>query len=358
MSFLDGLRIIVGLELRQRVRGVAWYVLLGIFVLLVAIVTVLVGVVARSSYLGESDTGCWLYSLIIYFVLLLGTLIAPALSGNAVNGERESGTLATMQVTLVSSAQIVLGKFVAAWIATLAFLVASTPFLLISSAFGGLAPVTVLASLLVLALELGVIAAIGVGLSAILSRPLFSIVVSYLAVAALSLGTLIAFGLGGVAVQSEVRSTTISPVYDGSDGSDGSYDEKQTFTCGPPTTTTYSTPRFDLFWPILSANPYVVLADVTPGQFDSDGNPQDLFTTIGSGVRSTQIAPELSRQYDYCTDSGSRQYKTSEEIYASTVPSWFVGLALHLVLAAGALAWGIARTKTPARKLAAGSRVA
>jgi len=355
MSFFSGLRVIVGLELRQRVRGVAWYVLLGIFVLLVAIVTLLVGVVARSSYMGESDTGGWLYSLIIYFVLLLGTLIAPALSGNAVNGERDSGTLATMQVTLVSSTQIVLGKFVASWIATLAFLVASIPFLLISSAFGGLAPITVLLSVLALALELGVIAAIGVGLSAILARPLFSIVVSYLAVAALSLGTLIAFGLGGIAVQSEVRATTISPVYS---STDGSYDESNTFTCGPPTTSTYSTPRFDLFWPILSANPYVVLADITPGQFDSNGNAQDLFTAIGSGVRTAQIAPDLSPEYNYCSDTGYSMSKTSEEIYASTVPSWFVGLTLHLVLAAGALAWAIARTKTPARKLAVGSRVA
>jgi ABC-type transport system involved in multi-copper enzyme maturation permease subunit len=355
MSFFSGLRVIVGLELRQRVRGVSWYVLLGIFVLLVGLVTLLVGVVARSSYMGSSETGGWLYSLIIYFVLLLGTLIAPALSGNAVNGERDSGTLATMQVTLVSSTQIVLGKFVASWIATLAFLVASTPFLLISSAFGGLAPVTVLLSLLALALELGVITALGVGLSAILTRPLFSIVVSYLAVAALSLGTLIAFGLGGIAVQSEVRSTTISPVYS---SSDGSYGESDTFTCGPPSTSTYSTPRFDIFWPILSMNPYVVLADITPGQFDVNGNPQDLFTAIGTGVRSAQIAPDLSPEYDYCSQRGYSTSKTSEEVYASTVPSWFVGLALHLVLAAGALSWGIARTKTPARRLASGSRVA
>ena len=347
MKLWAGVGVIIGLELRQRVRGVAWYVLLGVFVVLIGIVTVLVGL-ATASFGGE-DSGGWLYSLIIYFVLMLGTLIAPALSGNAINGEREAGTLATIQVTLVSAAQIVLGKFLAAWIATLAFLVASSPFLVVAAALGGLSVGTVLVSLLVLAVELGVIAAIGVGLSAILGRPLFSIVVSYLAVAALSLGTLIAFGLGGVAIQSEVRATTVQSIYE--DGNDS-------YTCGPPTVSTYSAPRFDLFWPILSANPYVVLADATPPQFSEYGSPTDLFTGVASLVRAVQVPPDLSPEFDYCSSATFEPGPTQEETYAKTVPSWFVGLLLHLVLAAGALSWGIARTKTPARKLAVGSRVA
>ena len=41
LDFATGLWLITSLELRQRVRGVGWYVLLGIFILLVAVVTVL-----------------------------------------------------------------------------------------------------------------------------------------------------------------------------------------------------------------------------------------------------------------------------------------------------------------------------
>ncbi|CAH0247030.1 hypothetical protein SRABI128_02822 [Microbacterium sp. Bi128] len=41
-----------------------------------------------------------------------------------------------------------------------------------------------------------------------------------------------------------------------------------------------------------------------------------------------------------------------------TVPSWFVGLFLQLLLAGGLLAWGIARTRTPARRLPPGTRIA
>ena len=70
-------------------------------------------------------------------------------------------------------------------------------------------PDTIVVSVLVLALELGVIAAIGVGFSGLLGKPLFSIVVTYLAVAALSIGSLIGFGLASLADQSEARVTYI-----------------------------------------------------------------------------------------------------------------------------------------------------
>jgi hypothetical protein len=43
---------------------------------------------------------------------------------------------------------------------------------------------------------------------------------------------------------------------------------------------------------------------------------------------------------------------------SSTVPSWFVGLGLHLLLAAAILAGAWRALLTPARKLPRGSRVA
>ena len=150
-----------------------------------------------------------MFSTIVFFVLLLGTLVSPALSGNAINGERDAGTLATTQVTLITTAQLVIGKWLAAWLTALAFLAASLPFLLFAIVLGQVSAATIAISVLVLALELGVIAAIGVGLSGVLTRPLFSVVVTYLVVAALSIGTLIAFGLGGAAIQTTVRQTYI-----------------------------------------------------------------------------------------------------------------------------------------------------
>ena len=56
----------------------------------------------------------------------------------------------------------------------------------------GVGVLTVLCSLAVLVIEVGVIAAIGVGLSGILAKPLFSVAVTYLTVAALVLGPALA----------------------------------------------------------------------------------------------------------------------------------------------------------------------
>jgi ABC-2 type transport system permease protein len=346
-DFFSGVGTVISLELRQRVRGVAWYVLLGVFVALIALVTLLITIAFRG--FGGEGSGGTVYSTIIYFVLLLGTLVAPALSGNAINGDRDSGTLATTQVTLIGTWQLVLGKFVAAWVTALAFLVAALPFIVFSALLGGLSPLTVLVSALVLAFELGFVAAIGVALSGIITRPLFSIVTTYLLVATLSIGTLIAFGLGGVVIQTD-RTTTSTYGID--------YNARgEAIRCSEPTTSTYPTPRFDLFWGVLVANPYVLLADSVPTTFNEAGSPEDLFGYIKAGVRSAQI-PIVDTVYDECSDSPENAYKTPEEIIDSTVPGWFVGALIHLVLGGGALVWAKRRTDTPAGRLPRGSRVA
>jgi ABC-2 type transport system permease protein len=347
--FFSGVWIVLTLELRQRVRGVAWYVLLGVFVAVLAVVTILL-TVAFTGYNSIDDAaGAAIYSTIIYFVLLLGTLVAPALSGNAINGDRDAGTLATTQVTLITTWQLVIGKFLAAWVTALAFLAASLPFIAYASLIGGLEPLTGLVSTLVLAFELGVVAAIGVGLSGIITRPLFSIVTTYLMVAALSIGSLIAFGLGGLAVQTTVTNTSTY-------GTDYSA-SGEALSCGPAQVYESQAPRFDLFWGLLVANPYVLLADAVPTTYNDAGYTEDLFGAIKFGVRASQIPPQ-DTVYDECAGTGYEDPKTPEQVIASTVPGWFVGMAIHLLLAAGALFWAWRRTDTPAGRLPKGSRVA
>ena len=360
-AFFPGLWLIVGLELRQRVRGAAWYVLIGIFAVVLLAVTVLFTWFAVTT--PGVDSGGQLYSVIMYIVLLLSTLMTPALSGSAINGDRDTGTLATTQVTLITTGQLVLGKFLASWVSALAFLAVSLPFIIVAVTLGGLSPLTIVTSALILVAELGIFAAIGVGLSGLVNRPLFSVVVSYLTIAALCAGTLISFGLLTLVTRSEVvvTETNVSQ----SSGDPSTTDPSQ-IVCDPPTTYTYQVPRYDYYWWMLAANPYVVVADATPGSFSKAGTPSDLFTIIATGVRTAQHAPPLAETNDYCaqvkaeangnrpTDSGP----TPKEIYDSSVPSWFVGLAMHVLLAGALLAGAWARTRTPARRLSKGSRIA
>ncbi|HWM16429.1 MAG TPA: ABC transporter permease [Microbacterium sp.] len=370
---------LIRLELTQRIRSVSWYVLLGVFFVLLMIVTALAFAVFPSSPQNSfgQPTGTGVYSIVVFFVLLLAVLVSPTLSGNAINGDRDAATLAPVQVTLATTGEILLGKFLAAWITGLAFIAVAIPFLLVAMAAGGVPPATLLVSLLILIIEIGVVAGIGVGLSGILARPLFSVAVTYLVVSALVVGTLIAFGLGGAAVTSETVHHYRSLEYDQSQELPQVPSECMTaapgqteplpqctiapiepeYTCGPWQTSTSSVPRFDRVWWILAANPFVVLADATPTTF-RDGYPVDLFGQLKSGIRYAQQPPALESTWDDCDRDVTPNSPTAEEIIESSTPSWFVGLAIQLALAAGLLWWGWARTRTPARRLPPGTRIA
>ena len=113
-----------------------------------------------------------------------------------------------------------------------------------------------------LAVELGVVAAIGVGLSGILRRPLFSIVVTYLVVALLSVGTLIGFAPRRSS-PCKTRVTVAVLYYDSETG------ECLDVSDGPGYE--MSVPRFDRVWWLLAANPYVVVADAVPTHYDANG---------------------------------------------------------------------------------------
>lgn len=356
IATLRGIGQIAALELRQRVRGVAWYVLLGVFALLTLAVTAVTTVAV--SY--TDDPGSALYSVVVYVVLLLATLVTPALAGGAINGDREAGTLATTQVTLVSGPQIVLGKFVAAWVSSLAFLAVAVPFILYSFALSAVSPATVVVTLLVLVAELAVLSAVGVGLSGIVRRPLFSVVATYLVVAFLGVGTLIAFSLGGLATQS--AATQVSRNVDWANvPADAEYDPATGLPkgaeCDVVSEYEYTVPRFDRVWWILAANPYVVLADAAAVEYDEYGNPVDVFGGIKYAVRSAQQAPDLEQVYDEC-DPETYEGIPPRDVIDSSTPSWFVGLLLHLALGVGLLLGAIAALRTPARTLAPGSRIA
>lgn len=361
--YLDTLGTIVLLELRQRIRSVAWVVLVSVVFVLVGVVTVLLWA-SLAAFGGDVAESAGVYSTVIYFVLLVGTLVTPAISGAAINGDRDAGTLATTQVTLASSSQIVIGKFLAAWTVALTFLAASLPALVFTLLAGGVRGDTLAASFGVLVLELGVVAAIGVGLSGLMTRPLFSVVTTYLVVAALSIGTLIAFTLGGLAFQSQQTQTYIGIDYSVGGEFDPVTGLPEEIVCLEPETYSSTVPRFDKVWGILAANPYVVLADAAPTTFDENGYPEDLFGQFALGVRGAQLAPDLELVTDECAaalagdPSSAYDVETPQQIFEQTIPSWFVGLIIHLVLATLALAGAITRTRTPAGSLPTGSRVA
>lgn len=358
--------LIALLELRQRLRSKTLWVLAIVWFVIIGVVTLAMWfILSLSSSTYEEDFDAYpLFSLIVYFVLLFGTLVAPAISAGSISSERLGGTLATTQVTLVSTWSILLGKALAAWATGLAFLVVAAPFVILSVALSTTSPLQLLSALGALALQIALFTAIGVGLSALVSSSLFAIVISYLMVALLSIGTLIAFGLavgvGTTYTEAEYRtfSDEYWEEYWACDTDDTECYESVPIDCVTQTMTHTEVPT-DKFWWLLAMNPYVVVADMVSVRVDEASYSGDLFTIVSYAVRSLQLEPTGPSDWSDCPASPPYQeWDSNEDPLEGTIPVWWIGLGLQMLMAGAALWGGYRRLHTPAGKLPKGSRVA
>ncbi|WP_135848761.1 ABC transporter permease [Serinibacter arcticus] len=341
-----GVRTVAVLEARQRIRSTRWKVALAIWFAMVGLVTAgIVAVLHRSSfgYVGydPSETiGRTVFGLVLLFVLFLGLLVSPTLTATTINGDRNAGTLAVLQASTLSSWDIAVGKLLASWGAALAFLVASLPFLLWGLAIGGTGVLAAIGAVLMLAVVLAVVCAIGLVVSSLVSRPAGSAVLTYVLVAALSVGTLIAFGLSAFFLSSTETVRVYGYDYSSSAASSDTcewYEDERTVVHTEWTA-----------W-LLGLNPFVMVADFTPSS--DDGSFSDPLSAISAGVRYAQAGQpdELDECYDGTQPDG--------EVPAGT-PYWPWSLAAYLVIGVGAVALTARRLAVPTATLARGMRIA
>lgn len=335
-------------EFRLRIRAGRWrWLLLAWFVVLLAftgLLTVTVGALGGS---GQSpDTGPIVFGGLMLFLLGLALLVVPALTAQSVNGDRERGTLATLQVTLLTPWEIALGKLASAWLTALVFVTVALPCVGWAVALGGVSLDRLLVTLAVVVVLLGVVCAFGLALSALLTRSTTSSVLSYLMVFAMTVGTLVAFGLSlGLTTETRTVQQRV-PVWDDPRGSgQGRPDwfETETFQM--------SEPRPDKVWWLLAPNPFVVLADAAPRSDDTASRFEsvDPLGAIGDGVREVRRPPP-PRIYN---DAALQPTPPNP-----TGPVWPWGLAANVALGVGAVALTASRLRTPAGRLPRGMRVA
>jgi ABC-2 type transport system permease protein len=201
----SGVRTVVVLELRQRVRSIRWIVVLVLWFLALLALTLLVrGAVHSSVSPIEGEPGvsrhqldeyaaASVFGIVVFLVLGLGGLVAPALTATSVNGDRSAGVLAALQTTLLTPAEIAVGKLLAAWVTAMALLAAALPVLGWAYLGGGTPATRLLTTLAVLAVTLLVVCAVGLGWSAVAARSSSSTVLTYLTVLFLGLGLPILF---------------------------------------------------------------------------------------------------------------------------------------------------------------------
>ena len=357
-----GIGLIAGLELRQRVRSTRWRWALVSVAALIAVVT---GLIVIATPDDEYSPGDLVFGLVVYFVLFVGLVISPTLSATAINGDVKEGTLAPLQATTLSAWDIVLGKLLASWLASLAILVVAVPFMGFAFLDSEAHPGAMLTVVLVLAFELLLVCALGLGWSALAARTSASAVLTYVTVAALVVILPILFVLLMLTMPSEHTSTHVyrDYPYGISDIDEERYpyiDESgERFRCQEDTWTS-TTYRTDRLWWLLAVNPYVIVADSAPTPEPPDDDSyyyaDGILDGIKMGVRELRLPPAVYE--DYCRPELSDEELYRREQRDALPPTWPWALGAHALLAGGAVYLAARRVAVPYGTLPAGTRVA
>ena len=358
-----GVATVARQEFRLRIRAGRWRWLLGIFfAVLLAFTVLLRGALTQLPPEELPFKGTILYGGLMLFVLGLALLVVPSLAAQSINGDRERGTLATLQVTRLSAGEIALGKFAAAWLTALVFLALTFPLVAYAMTQDGVPFARVLVVTLVLALLLGTVCAVSLWLSAVLSRTTTSGVLAYLVVFALTIGTIMVFGL-----VSAVTAETVTETFDNDCPPPPAGVTPEEFGCiDGPQTYTSSRLRTDRTWFLLAPNPFVVLADAAPqlperrpvptpqdpfGDGSISARDLDPLGQIGAQVRDLRRPPDP-------VHAGPPVLTSEDEPRPRPPAVWPTGLAVNVALGAAALLFTTRRLRTPTRTLPKGQRVA
>lgn len=352
-----GVRTVATLELRQRVRSSRWKTALVVWCVVVGAITLLAGgalVFVADASANQEYRGVALGVVVTALVLGLGLLVTPTLTSTAVNGDRNAGTLATLQVTLLSPVEVALGKLLAAWLSACAFLVVSLPFFVVALLMGGVPVWTLPRVVVLIALLLAAVCGIGLGWSTLAARPAGSTVLTFVTVAALTVFTPVFFGLT-FPFLSTTQQTQVYGVTDEAwmavTEEDGTFEQ--------PTCELYTAERTvahtEATWWLLALNPFVVVADgALPGAADGSGSTVDQLHETTQALRDLRLgSPDV---VDECwTDEDSSTVVPPRD---GAGPIWPFGLAVNLLLGVAGFVTAVRRLRIPQQKLVRGTRVA
>ncbi|TWS19785.1 ABC transporter permease, partial [Tsukamurella sputi] len=183
-----------------------WRLLLGAFFLVVSAVVFgslwfALTTGGRTPYQDWSEN---LYLILFGFVGFLGLVIAPTMTATSINGDRKDATLAVVQATPASGAQLATGKLLGAWIASCMLLLVSSPYIVWSIVAANYPLWSSLLGVVVIALLFLAYCGVGLGFSALLARPIGSAAVTQLTMLFLLIGLPIIAVMLVPATESEV----------------------------------------------------------------------------------------------------------------------------------------------------------
>ncbi|MDR0783091.1 MAG: ABC transporter permease [Propionibacteriaceae bacterium] len=329
-----GVKTVAGLEVRLRLRSKRWIWALAAWFIVIGAISVAMMWWTYDTY-GPTNPGpcigwggapldCrpitvydrapWIFGIVAMLILGLALLITPAFSATSINGDRQQGTLATLQATRLSAVEIVTGKLLAAWAAAAVFLVVALPFLGLLMVMGNISILQVLVCFLVIFLIVAIFGAVGLGWSALFTRTTVSTLVTYLTLAIVTASSLIFLlripmpqELGEVwawEVNMEKMRVYVAEI-------DDYYEQYPTLEDGPGIAIpeglctwerhhVYYTKAPWAMW-VMAANPFVIVSDASPPtKVPPDGGSYSGLGTFSWEVREMGRGPVTEE--DRCTN--------------------------------------------------------
>lgn len=188
-------------ELRGRMRGRRAFVILTLYLVLLAGFGWMVELIMERSYstnVGGSATfataaiGQGIFAALLMLETLLVAFLAPMATAGSISLEREKQTLEMLSATPISSFAIVLGKLLSALIYVWLLIAASIPLTAVVFVFGGVAPDDLVRGYMVLVVTAVGFGSFGLFCSSLVKRTQAATAITIFGVLAVSIGTLFA----------------------------------------------------------------------------------------------------------------------------------------------------------------------
>ncbi|STY85190.1 ABC transporter permease [Mobiluncus mulieris] len=404
------------LELLGRVRSKKWIIALVVWIA-VLVLTWLGTLAFARQYMWGGEVGStpqyevlmWVLGMLLFFATAVSLVVAPALSSTSINGDRETANLAILQVTPITPGQLLWGKLLAAWISGMVFALAAAIPLGIMVTIHGLGWGMLGRSLAIILVEIFVVCALGLGFSAVITRPVISVLITYLVLGALTVGGPMAFAFTYPAILEKVEYPVMildqnPPAKGVPYGTYTQKYEKESWTeyCYQSTRDN-TVSHTDRTWFLLMTSPFTILSDAATGlqtgrkalAAKNDEQRYSVtssspFALISAGVANARRPRPSSAQYlqklkavpqpyisvwdDCYIDKDNQVHDANEDKQLDAARSnfsddrlgflsymghcWYWGLGLHVVLAVIAVVVAWRRLRTPVRHLAKGVRIA
>ncbi len=201
-SALPPLNPVLARELKQRMRGRHVWLVLTLYLAVLAVILRWVYLAAsrsdsfdgRFDQLASATAGRAIFQWLLFFMLLLVCFIVPGLTAGAISGERERQTFIALQLTLLRPRSIVVGKLLASLAFVVLLIVASLPLVTVPFLVGGVSVGEVMNGLVMVLATAVTLACLTLACSALLRRTQAATVVAYGITLGMVLGTLLVYG--------------------------------------------------------------------------------------------------------------------------------------------------------------------